>query len=104
VTLASQSPTEVAVLFLTGIIMSMVTAVLLTDYRNLLTKYAQQLVRSYQSPLYQKVFLWTKRQRTAVSDEGKVRTTIRAVAAVGSVFGIVIVVIEIAALVTGHVT
>ena len=82
---------------------SLLTAALVTDYRSMLTRYAERCWRSYQSPWSRKAFLWTRSARRFYEDESRVRRLFRAVAAIGLGVGVVILVVEIAALVSGHV-
>ena len=75
-----------------------------TDYKGLSTRYAHRLSEQYQRGWYQKVFVWTDRQRERIKDERLVRRRVR-IPASGLIFiGLVFLAGEIGALATGHVT
>ena len=101
--LSDQTLVEFAVLTLTGIVVSAVAALLVTDYRGSLTSYAHRYWRFYQRPWYQRLFLWTSSSRARYADEARVRRTLRLAAVPGLAMGVFILSIEFSALVTGHV-
>ncbi len=102
--LSDQSLFEFAVLTLSGIVWSAVTALLVTDYRGTLTSYAHRCWLTYQRPWYQRTFLWTASSRARHADENRLRRTFRIVAVIGLAMGVFVLSIEFSALVTGHVS
>lgn len=100
---SDQTLGEFAVLTLAGLAVLVVAAILVLDYRGSLTSYAHSCWRFYQRPSYRRLFLWTSRSRAYYADEARVRRTLRLVAAGGLVMGVLILVVEFGALVTGHV-
>ncbi len=101
--LSGQTLAEFAVLTLTGLTVSLGAALLVVDYRGMLTGYARSCWRFYQRPWYRRLFLWTSRSRARYTDEAWLRRTLRLVAVFGLVRGVLILAIEFSALVTGHV-
>jgi hypothetical protein len=101
--ISDQTLAEFAVLAVTGIVMSAVAAIMVTDYRGSLTRYAHSCWRVYQRRWYQRLFLWTASSRTHYADEARVRRTLRLVAVPGLAMGVFFLAIEFAALFTGHV-
>jgi hypothetical protein len=101
--LSDQTLAEFAVLTLTGIAVSVVAAILVTDYRGSLSSYARGCWRFYQRRWYQRLFVWTFRARAYYADEARIRRTLRLVAASGLAMGVFIISIEFGVLVTGHV-
>jgi hypothetical protein len=91
---------DFSILTLISVALLAVTSALLTDYRGLLTKYSHRLFIEYQKPRY-------RRMRTFYGEswggEDKIRLVNRMAAALGAAMGIFTLVIEITALVTGHV-
>jgi len=102
--LSDQTLLEFAVLTLSGIVWSVVTALLVTDYRGALTSYTHRCWLTYQRPWYQRTFLWTASSRARHADENRLRRTFRIVAVIGLAMGVFILSIEFSALVTGHVS
>jgi hypothetical protein len=102
--LSDQTLLQFVVLTLCGIIWSVVTALLVTDYRGALTSYTHRCWLTYQRPRYQRIFLWTASSRARYADENRLRRTFRIVAAAGLAMGVLILSIEFSALVTGHVS
>jgi multidrug efflux pump subunit AcrB len=101
--MSDQTLAEFAVLAVTGIVVSAVAAIMVTDYRGSLTRYAHSCWRLYQRRWYQRLFLWTSSSRARYADETPVRRTLRLVAVLGLAMGVLVLAIEFAALVTGHV-
>ena len=95
---------QFAVLTLTGIIWSVVTALLVTDYRGTLTSYTHRCWLIYQRPWYQRTFLWTASSRARAADENRLRRTFRIAAVIGLAVGVFVLSIEFSALVMGHVS
>jgi hypothetical protein len=102
--LSDQTLFQFAVLTLSGIIWSVVTALLVTDYRGTLTSYTHRCWLTYQRPWYQRAFLWTASSRARYADENRLRRTFRIVAVIGLAMGVFVLSIEFSALVTGHVS
>jgi hypothetical protein len=102
--MSDQTLAEFAVLAVTGIVVSAVAAIMVTDYRGSLTRYAHSCWRLYQHRWYQRLFLWTSSSRAHYADEARVRRTLRLVAVPGLAMGVLVLAIEVAALFTGHVT
>jgi hypothetical protein len=102
--LSDQALAEFAVLTLSGIVWSVVTALLVTDYRGTLTNYAHRCWLRYQRPWYQRTFLRPASSRARYADENRLRRTFRMVAVIGLVMGVFVVSIEFSALATGHVS
>jgi hypothetical protein len=102
--LSDQTLFEFAVLTLSGIVWSVVTALLVTDYRGTLTGYTHRCWLTYQRPWYQRTFLWTASSRARYADENRLRRTFRIVAVIGLAMGVLVLSIEFSALVMGHVT
>jgi hypothetical protein len=103
VQMLDQSLAEFVVLTVAGIVVSAVSAILVTDYRGLLTSYAHGCWRFYQRRWYRRLFLWTSSSRAHYADEAWVRRALRVPAFPGLAVGVFVVFIEFAALVTGHV-
>jgi hypothetical protein len=101
--LPDQTLVEFAVLTVTGILVSAAAAIMVADYRGLLTSYAHRCWRFYQRRWYQRLFLWTASSRAHYAGEAWVRRTLRLVAVPGLAMGVLVLVIEFAALFTGHV-
>ena len=101
--MSDETLAEFAVLAVTGTVVSAVAAIMATDYRGSLTRYAHSCWRLYQHRWYQRLFLWTSSSRARYADESAVRRTIRLVAVLGLAMGVLVLAIEFAALVTGHV-
>jgi multidrug efflux pump subunit AcrB len=101
--MSDQTLAEFAVLAVTGIVVSAVAAIMVTDYRGSLTRYAHSCWRVYQRRWYRRLFLWTSSSRAHYTDEARVRRTLRLVAVPGLAMGVLFLVIEFAALFTGHV-
>ncbi len=101
--LSDQTLVELAVLTLTDIVWSALTASLVTDYRGSLTSYAHRCWLFYQRPWYQRMFLWTSSSRAYYADEARVRRNIRLAAVPGLAAGLLVLAIEFTALITGHV-
>jgi len=78
--LSDQTLFEFAVLTLSGIVWSAVTALLVTDYRGTLTSYTHSCWLTYQRPWYQRTFLRTASSRARHADENRLRRTFRIVA------------------------
>jgi hypothetical protein len=102
--LSDQTLFQFAVLTLSGIIWSVVTALLVTDYRGTLTSYTHRCWLTYQRPWYQRTFLRTASSRARYADENRLRRTFRIVAVIGLAVGVFVLSIEFSALVTGHVS
>ena len=102
--LSDQTLGEFAVRTLTGLVVLVVAAILVTDYRGFLTSYARGCWRFYQRPSYRRLFLWTSRSRAYYGDEARVRRTLRLVAVPGLVIGVLILSLEFVSLATGHVS
>jgi hypothetical protein len=100
---SDQALVEFAVLTLTGVVVSAVAALLVTDYRGSLTSYAHRCWRLYQRAWYRRLFLWASSSRAHYADEARVRRTLRLVAVAGLAMGVLVLSIEVSALVTGHV-
>ena len=101
--LSDQTLIEFAVLALTGIVVSVVSAFILTDYRGQLTHYAHRCWQFYQQSWYQRLFLWTPSSRAHYADEAYVRRTLRFAAVPGLAMGVFVISVELIALTTGHV-
>lgn len=101
--ISDQALAEFAVLAAAGIVVSAVAAIMLTDYRGSLTRYAHSCSRIYQHRWYQRLFLRTSSSRAHYADEARVRRTLRLVAVPGLALGVLVLAIEFAALFTGHV-
>ncbi len=95
---------QFAVLTLSGIIWSVVTALLVTDCRGTLTSYTHRCWLTYQRPWYQRMFLWTASSRARYADENRLRRTFRIGAVIGLAVGVFVLSIEFGALITGHVS
>jgi hypothetical protein len=102
--LSDQTLFQFAVLTLSGIIWSAVTALLVADYRGTLRSYTHRCWMTYQRPWYQRTFLWTASSRAHYADENRLRRTFRIVAIIGLAMGVFILSTEFSALVTGHVS
>jgi hypothetical protein len=102
--LSDQSPGEFAALTLTSLAVLVAAAILVTDYRGVLTSYARRCWRFYQRPSYRRLFLWTSRSRAYYADEARVRRTLRLAAVPGLVMGVLILLFEFVSLATGHVS
>ena len=81
--LSDQPLFQFAVLTLSGIVWSVVNALLVTDYRGALTRYTHRCWLTYQRPWYQRTFLWTASLRARYADENWVRRTFRITAVIG---------------------
>jgi hypothetical protein len=101
---SGQTLAEFAVVTLTGLAVSVVATILVTDYRGSLTSYAHSCWRFYQRPWYRRLFLWTSQSRAYYAHEARLRRTLRLVAFSGLAMGVLILSIEFGVLVTGHVT
>ena len=101
--MSDQTLAEFAVLAVAGVVVSAVAAIMVMDYRGLLTRYARSCWRFYQHRWYQRLFLWTSSSRAHYADETRVRRTLRLVAVAGLAVGVLVLAIEFAALFTGHV-
>jgi hypothetical protein len=101
--LSDQTVVEFVVLTVTGILVSAAAAIMVADYRGLLTSYAHSCWLFYQRRWYQRLFLWTASSRARYADEARVRRTLRLVAVPGLAMGMFVLAIEFAALFTGHV-
>lgn len=101
--MSDQPLAQFAVLMVTGLVLAAVAAIMVTDYRGLLTRYAHSCWRIYQHRWYQRLFLWTSASRARYADEAWVRRTLRLVAVPGLAMGVFVLAIELAALFTGHV-
>jgi hypothetical protein len=101
--MSDQTLAEFAVLAVTGIVVSAVATIMVTDYRGSLTRYAHSCWSVYQRRWYQRLFLWTSSSRAHYADEARVRRTLRLVAVPGLAMGILFLAIEFALLFTGHV-
>jgi hypothetical protein len=101
--LSDQTLVEFAVLTLTGIVVSAVGALLVTDYRGFLTSYAHKCSRFYQRPWYSRLFLWTSSSRARHADEVRVRRDLRLAFVPWLPMGAFVLWIEFSALVAGHV-
>jgi hypothetical protein len=101
--LSDQTLAEFAILSLAGIVMLAVMALLVADYRRLLTRYTHRCWLTYQRPWYQRIFLWTAASRARYGDEGRLRRTFRGVAVLGLAMGGFVLALEFIALATGHV-
>jgi hypothetical protein len=102
--LSEQTLAEFAVLTVTGIVWSVVTALLVRDYRSALTSYTHRCWLAYQRPWYQRTFLWTASSRARYADENWLRRTFRIVAVLGLAMGVFVLSMEFSALVAGHVS
>jgi hypothetical protein len=102
--LSDQTLFQFAVLTLIGIIWSFVTALLVTDYRGVLTSYTHRCRLTYERQWYQRTFLWTASSRARYTDENRLRRTLRIVAVIGLAMGVFVLSIEFSALATGHVS
>ena len=102
--LSDQPLAQFAVLTLAGIVWSVVTALLVRDYRGVLTSYTHRCWQAYQRPWYQRTFLWTASSRAHHADENRLRRTFRIVAVLGLAMGVFVLSVEFSALATGHVT
>src|SRR5712691_11940186 len=96
--LYDQTLVEFAILTLTGIIVSAVATLLVTDYRGFLTRYAHSSWRFYQRPWYQRLFVWTSWSRAYYADEARVRRDLRLAGIPGLATGVLVLSIEFAAL------
>lgn len=101
--LSDQTLTEFAVLALGGIVLSVASALIWTDYRGYLTRYAHRCRQFYQQSWYQRLFLWTPSSRAHFSDEAYVRRTLRFAAIPALAMGLFLISVELIALMTGHV-
>jgi hypothetical protein len=101
--LSDQTLGEFAVLMVTGVLVSVAAAIIVTDYRGFLTSYAHSCWRFYQRRWYKRLFLRTSWSRAYYADEAGVQRVFRLVAVPGLAMGVLVLVIEFAALVTGHV-
>ena len=101
--LSHQTAVQFAVLTLTGISLSVVTALLVKDYRGALTNYTHRLWLTYQRPWYQRTFLWTSSSRARHADENRLRRTFWIVSVIGLAMGVFVLSIEFSALATGRV-
>jgi multidrug efflux pump subunit AcrB len=106
--MSDQTLAEFAVLAVAGIVVSVVAAIMVTDYRGSLTRYAHSCWRIYQHRFYQhrwyqRLFLWTSSSRAHQADQARVRRTLRVLAVLGLAIGVLVLAIEFAALFTGHV-
>jgi hypothetical protein len=101
--LSDQTVVEFVVLTVTGILVSAAAAIVVADYRGLLTSYAHSCWHFYQRRWYQRLFLWTASSRARYADDAWVRRTLRLVAVPGLAMGMLVLAIEFAALFTGHV-
>ena len=86
--LSAQTLVEFAVLTITGIVWSVVTALLVRDYRGALTSYTHRCWLAYQRPWYQRTFLRTASSRARLAGEDRLRRTIRIVAVLGLAIGV----------------
>jgi hypothetical protein len=102
-TLGSQPVAQFAVLAVAGSAIFVLTAVLVTDFRGFLTWYTHRCWQKFQEPSYRKALAWTRWQRDSYADEHKVRGIARGVSGLGLVMGTFLLVIEVAAVATGHV-
>jgi hypothetical protein len=84
-----------------GIVVSAVAVIMVTDYRGLLTSYAHSCWRFYQRRWYQRLFLWTSSSRAHCADEARVRRAVRLVAFSWLAMGELVLATELAALFTG---
>ncbi len=100
---SDQTLAEFAVLTAAGVLLSVVAAIMVTDYRGLLTSYAHRCWRFYQRPWYRRLFLRTSWARAHYADEAWVRRAFRAMAVPGLALGVLILLIEAVAVATGHV-
>ncbi|HEY2577668.1 MAG TPA: hypothetical protein VGI74_15280 [Streptosporangiaceae bacterium] len=101
--MSDQTLAEFAVLAVTGILVSAVAAIMVTDYRGSLARCARSCWRICQHRWYQRLFLWTSSSRAHFADETRVRRTLRLVAVPGLAIGVLVLAIELAALLTGRV-
>src|SRR6266571_7986846 len=101
--LYDQTLVEFAILTRSGIAVSAVATLLLTDYRGFLTRYAHGCWQVYQRRWYQRLFVWTSWFRAYYACEARVRGGIRLVGVPGLATGVLVLSIEFAALATGHV-
>lgn len=102
--LSDQTLVEFAVLTLIGITWSVVTALLVRDYRGALRSYTHRCWLTYQRPWYQRTFLWTASSRARRAEENRLWRTFRIVAVLGLAMGVFVLSIEFSALATGHVS
>jgi len=102
--LSAQTLVEFAVLTIAGIVWSVVTALLVRDYRGALTSYTHRCWLTYQRPWYQRTFLRTASSRARQAGENRLRRTFRIVAVLGLAIGVFVLSIEFSALITGHVS
>jgi hypothetical protein len=100
---SDQTLGEFVVLTLTGIIVSALSGLAVTDYRGLLTRYAHRCWLLYQRPWYRRTFVWGTRSGVFHSDEHQLRRTVRVVAVLGTAMGLLVIAVESIALVTGNV-
>lgn len=101
--LSDQTLTEFAVLALAGAVLMVASALIWTDYRGFLARYAHRCWQFYQQSWYQRLFLWTPSSRARYADESYVRRTMRFVAFPGTALGLFVITVELIALTTGHV-
>jgi len=100
---SDQPVAQFAVLTVAGSAVFVLTALLVTDYRGFLTWYAHRCWQKFQEPSNRKALVWTRWQRDNYADEHKVRGIARGLGSFGLAMGIFLLVIEVAAAVTGHV-
>jgi hypothetical protein len=101
--LSDQTLGEFAVLVVTGILLSVAAAIMVMDCRGFLTSYAHSCWRFYQRRWYRRLFLQTSSSRAYYAGEARLRRAFRLVAVPALAMGVLVLVIEFAALFTGHV-
>jgi hypothetical protein len=102
-TLSNQPVAQFAVLAFTAGAISVLTTLLVTDYRGFLTWYGHRCWQKFQQPSYRKALVWTRWQSDNYADEHKVRGIARALSGLGLAMGSFLLVIEVVAAITGHV-
>jgi hypothetical protein len=102
-TFVNQPIWQFVILTACGLVAVGVGTALVVDYRGLLTRYAHSLWESYQRPWYQRLFVWTDKQRQRLADERRIRTWVRVPAGILCLMGFIFLFFEIGALATGHV-
>jgi hypothetical protein len=101
--LEDQTLAEFAVLTVGGAVWLAFTAALVTNYRGFATRVAHGNWRYYQRRWVQRLFLWTRAMRARYADEAWIRRNLLITARIGLAVGVFVLMIELLALVTGHV-
>lgn len=102
--IVNQSVSEVLILTALGVVISGLGAAALTDFHGFRSGYIRRMVKYYESPRHQKLALvWTQKQKARMTDEVHWRRALFFPAALSVVMGAGILLLEVAALASGHV-